>query len=66
MSGTTVEERVEFIEQITKDRGADVVIECVGRPQMFADSLKYVRKGARSCLFWAVSSAAAKMLEGRK
>lgn len=45
VTGTTIEERVEFVEQITKGRGADLVIECVGRPQMFADSLKYVRKG---------------------
>lgn len=41
---TTPEERIERIKQETHGRGADIVCECVGKPEVFPEGLKYLRK----------------------
>ncbi len=41
---TTPEERIELIKRETYGRGADIVCECVGRPEVFPEGLKYLRK----------------------
>ncbi len=40
-----------FILNWTKDRGADCVFEAVGLPETINQSLNFVRKGGRICLF---------------
>jgi threonine dehydrogenase-like Zn-dependent dehydrogenase len=42
---TTAQERNSAIMEITKGRGADVIIECVGRPQLIPEAIAMVRKG---------------------
>lgn len=42
---TTAAERLELIMEITRGRGADVVIECVGRPFIIPEAIDMVRKG---------------------
>ncbi len=42
---TTPESRVERVIQLTDGRGADVVMEVVGYPQVFAEGLQMLRKG---------------------
>ena len=46
---TTPEERIARIKAETNGRGADIVVECVGRPEVFPEGLKYLRK-AGMCL----------------
>ena len=41
---TTPEERIARIKAETNGRGADIVVECVGRPEVFPEGLKYLRK----------------------
>ena len=41
---TTAEERIARIKAETNDRGAEIVVECVGRPEVFPEGLKYLRK----------------------
>lgn len=44
-ANTTAEERLEAVMDATKGRGADIVIECVGRPQLIPEAINMVRKG---------------------
>lgn len=39
---TTVEERAAYVRDLTGGRGADVVIECTGRPDAFEEGLRMV------------------------
>lgn len=41
---TTEGERIARIKQETNGRGADIVVECVGRPEVFVEGLRYLRK----------------------
>ena len=41
---TTPEERIARIKAETNGRGAEIVVECVGRPEVFPEGLKYLRK----------------------
>ena len=41
---TTSEERIARIKAETNGRGAEIVVECVGRPGVFPEGLKYLRK----------------------
>lgn len=43
-SETTEEERVEIVMQNTNGRGADLAVECVGRPFVVPEGLKMLRK----------------------
>jgi len=42
-----VEDRVQAVRSMTRGLGADVVVEVVGLPPAFAESLRLVRKGGR-------------------
>ncbi len=42
-----VEDRVQVVRSMTRGLGADVVVEVVGLPPAFAESLRLVRKGGR-------------------
>ena len=42
-----VEQRVAAVRDMTRGLGADVVVEVVGLPPAFAESLRLVRKGGR-------------------
>src|ERR671922_298755 len=42
-----VEDRVRAVRSLTRGLGADVVVEVVGLPAAFAESLRLVRKGGR-------------------
>jgi len=42
---TTAEERIEQVKALTQGRGADVVIECVGRPEPILEGLDMLRCG---------------------
>jgi len=42
---TTPEDRVERVKELTEGRGADVVIEVVGVPQVVPEGLQMLRKG---------------------
>ena len=44
---TEVEDRVKAVHSMTRGLGADVVVEVVGLPPAFAESLRLVRKGGR-------------------
>jgi L-iditol 2-dehydrogenase len=41
---TTPEERIELVRQHTRGFGADIAIECVGRPEVVGEGLKMLRK----------------------
>lgn len=41
---TTPEERIARIKAETNGRGTEIVVECVGRPEVFPEGLKYLRK----------------------
>ena len=41
---TTPEERIELVKQQTRGFGADLVIECVGKPDVVGEGLKMLRK----------------------
>lgn len=42
-----VEDRVAVVRSLTRGLGADVVVEIVGLPEAFAESLRLVRRGGR-------------------
>ena len=42
---TTVEERTNAVRRMTGGRGADIVFECAGTNQAFAEAFKLVRRG---------------------
>lgn len=42
---STAEERLTFVRDLTKGRGADVVIECAGVPQAVPEALEMLRLG---------------------
>lgn len=42
-----VEDRVKAVRSLTRGLGADIVVEVVGLPPAFAESLRLVRKGGR-------------------
>ncbi|HHY47716.1 MAG TPA: alcohol dehydrogenase catalytic domain-containing protein [Firmicutes bacterium] len=42
---TTVQERIDAVKGWTRGRGADVVIECVGIPQVIPEGLEMLRPG---------------------
>jgi L-iditol 2-dehydrogenase len=42
-----VDDRVESVRSVTRGLGADIVVEVVGLPAAFAESLRLVRKGGR-------------------
>ncbi len=42
---TTVEERAKEVRRMTGGRGADIVFECAGTNQAFAEAFKLVRRG---------------------
>jgi len=42
---TTEEERIAFVQQRTQGRGADIVIECAGVPQVVPEGLEMLRQG---------------------
>lgn len=44
VKNTTPEERIALIKKETNGRGADIVCECVGRPEAFPEGLRYLRK----------------------
>lgn len=41
---TTPEQRIRMIRDATEGRGADIVVECVGKPEVFPEGLRYLRK----------------------
>lgn len=41
---TTEDERVEFVLSETQGRGADLVVECVGKPHVFGEGLRMLKK----------------------
>jgi len=41
---TTEEERIDIVMQATHGRGADLAVECVGRPEVVPEGLKMLRK----------------------
>lgn len=41
---TTPEERIARIKAETNGRGTEIVVECVGRLEVFPEGLKYLRK----------------------
>ena len=41
---TTEEERIARVKAETNGRGADIAVECVGRPEAFPEGLRYLRK----------------------
>jgi L-iditol 2-dehydrogenase len=45
------EDAVAVIHEITKGRGADVVIECTGKPDVWESAIKMVRRGGQVVLF---------------
>lgn len=47
VSQTTPEERVEQIQELTDGIGVDLVIECAGLPNVFAEALNVVRRGGK-------------------
>ena len=42
---TTVDGRIAFVRQRTRGRGADIVIECAGVPEVLPEGLEMLRKG---------------------
>lgn len=51
-------EPTESVRRATGGRGADCVIEAVGKAETWAQSLEMVRKGGRVCLFGGCASGA--------
>ena len=47
VADTTVEERVEQIQNLTNGVGVDIAIECAGIPAVFSEALEVVRRGAK-------------------
>jgi threonine dehydrogenase-like Zn-dependent dehydrogenase len=44
-AGTSEAERLEFVRSVTHGRGADLVVECVGKPEVVVEGLEMLRKG---------------------
>ena len=44
---TTLEERVEQIQDLTSGVGVDIAIECAGLPMVFSEALEVVRRGGK-------------------
>ena len=42
---TTGEERIDFVRSLTRGRGADIVVECAGVPDVVPEGLDMLRKG---------------------
>ena len=42
---TSVKERIDFVKSLTEGRGADVVIETTGTPDVLAEGLDLLRRG---------------------
>jgi threonine dehydrogenase-like Zn-dependent dehydrogenase len=42
---TTSEERIEEVKALTGGRGADLVVECIGRPEPVVEGLEMLRQG---------------------
>ncbi len=42
---TTSEDRIDYVRDLTEGRGADVVIECAGVPQVIPEGLEMLRRG---------------------
>lgn len=42
---TTEEERIEKVKNLTKGRGADIVVECAGVPEVVREGIEMLRKG---------------------
>lgn len=49
------ERRISFVKDLTKDRGADIVIDCTGVPEAMSEGLEVVRRGG---IFLEVSTVA--------
>lgn len=45
VSKTTQQERVQIVKDLTEGRGADVVVECVGKAAAVAEGLEMTRRG---------------------
>ncbi len=45
VKSTTEAERIQMVRDMTQGRGADLVIECVGYPQVLREGLEMLRKG---------------------
>jgi len=45
VSETTANERVKKVKDVTDGRGADVVVECVGSPNVLPEGLEMLRRG---------------------
>lgn len=45
VSRTSMQERIEFVRERTRGRGADVVVECVGIAQVVPEGLEMLRTG---------------------
>jgi threonine dehydrogenase-like Zn-dependent dehydrogenase len=45
LEGTSVEERVAHVRELTDGRGADVVVDCAGVPSALVEGLEMARKG---------------------
>ena len=44
---TTLEERIEQVQELTDGVGADIVIECAGVPAVLAEAIELVRRGGK-------------------
>lgn len=44
---TTLEERIEQVQDLTDGVGADIVIECAGLPSVFREAIELVRRGGK-------------------
>ena len=44
-SSTTQAERIAYVKDLTEGRGADVVVECVGIPDVLPEGLEMLRRG---------------------
>ncbi|HIE26819.1 TPA: hypothetical protein EYP66_05995, partial [Candidatus Poribacteria bacterium] len=44
---TTLEERIERVQELTDGVGADIVIECAGVPSVLAEAIELVRRGGK-------------------
>jgi L-iditol 2-dehydrogenase len=42
---TTPKDRVDFVKDVTHGKGADLVMECIGRPEPIQEAINMVRKG---------------------
>ncbi len=47
VGNTTLEERVEQIQDLTSGVGVDIAIECAGLPMVFSEALEVVRRGGK-------------------